>query len=80
MHFMGTSDPLPASEVAELVGFLKQRLHHWSPSISSSKRYDDAVKRLILATLKEYDKLFQSKFSESFKQEILKAINEYEHR
>ena len=53
-HTTGSSDPLQSDQEALAVAFLRMRLATWQQS-NRSMFYDEAVKSLIRAALKEYD-------------------------
>ena len=55
MSKTGASDPLPEEVRNQCVNYLRATLLQWHPSPSYTVDYDNAVKSLIQATLKELD-------------------------
>jgi hypothetical protein len=49
----GSSDPLPPEQRRALIKKLMARLQDWGPSPKFSRRYDDAIRDLIWATIQE---------------------------
>lgn len=53
MAHNGSADPMPDKKSAELIGHLRTKLDNWKPSDPFSERFDDCVKQLVIATLRE---------------------------
>ena len=55
MSRFGSADPIHPEEVEQLIAYLKKRIEEWTPSGNTSwKRFDDAVKEVVLAAIEEY--------------------------
>ena len=50
----GSSDPLSIERIFRNANILDLAIKHWEESPSFSKKFDDAVKSVIKATLEEY--------------------------
>lgn len=57
MNVTGASDTLPFPRRIELLGFLKLKLKNWKDLNTSTKTYDDAVKKLIEVAVSESEKM-----------------------
>ena len=55
MSYTGSSDPLPENELRRNVSVLQTAINHWKPGLLRSKRFDDAVLELCLATIAEVE-------------------------
>lgn len=54
MSRSGASDPLREKEEIAMVDYLRKRLDNWKTNVdSSSFQYDEAVRNLVICTLKE---------------------------
>lgn len=56
MHTTGASDPLPPELLAEQVSILRDAIQHWEDGHLASLEFDTAVRRLVDATLVEFDR------------------------
>ena len=55
MSVNGVIDPLPAESLAFYVQLLRDALAAWDIGSPQAKEFDDAVRTLIVAALKEYE-------------------------
>lgn len=53
-HKTGSGHQLSEEQVAATLRWLNERVKDWHPSKHGDKKYDDAVKALIAATIQEY--------------------------
>lgn len=53
-HHTGSGHQLTDEQVATTLAWLNKRIKDWQPSKPTDKKYDDAVKSLIAATIQEY--------------------------
>jgi hypothetical protein len=53
----GASDPLSPLRERKLITFLKERLNRWHVDLSSSLRYDEAIRAAVIEGLLEWERM-----------------------